>query len=87
MLDGSCTEVFAYPAQGIRPGVAVFAGDPDLDQLMRVQAALDFLEHRRREPFIADQNHGIEGVGAGFERAALGGGQLICQEILPKGKL
>lgn len=73
------TQVFAYPAQGIRPGVAVFARHPDLDQFMGVQATIDFLEHRRSQAVIADSNHGIEGVGTGLERAALTGGQLICQ--------
>ena len=87
MLDSSRTEVFAYPAQGIRPGDAVFAGDPYLDQFMRVEAAVAFLEHRRSEPAIADQNRGIEGMGAGLERAALAGDQLNRQEILPKRKL
>jgi len=87
MLDGSRTEVFAYPAQRIRPGVIVFAGDTDLDQFMRVQAAVDFLEHRCSEPANADQNHGIESVGTGPERTALAGGQLICQEMLLKRKL
>ena len=86
MLDGSRTEVFAYPAQRIRPGVIVFAGDTDLDQFMRVQAAVDFLEHSRGEPAVADQNHGIEGVGAGLERSPLAGGQVICQESLQKRK-
>ena len=86
MLDGICTEIFAYAAQRIRPGLAVFAADTDLDQFMRVQAAVDFLKHRRGEPAIADQNHGTEGVGAGLERSPLAGGQLICQESLQKRK-
>ena len=87
MLDSGRAEVFAYPAQGIRPGVAVFAGDPYLDQFMRVEAAVDFPEHRRSEPAIADQYHGFEAVGAGLEYSALAGGHLICQEVLPKRKL
>ncbi len=87
MLDSSRTEGFTYPAQGIRPGVAAFAGDADLDQFMRVEAAVDFLEHRRREPAIADQNHGVEGVGAGLERAVLARGQWLCQNFLQKSKL
>jgi hypothetical protein len=33
---------------------------------MRVEAAVDFREHRRSEPAIADQDHGIEGVSAGL---------------------
>ena len=87
MLDCSRIEILANPAQDIRPGIAVFAGDPDFDQFMRGEAAVDFREYRRSEPAIADQDHGIEGVGAGLERATLAGGQLNCQEILRKRKL
>jgi hypothetical protein len=74
MLDCSPIEILANPAQDIRPGVAVFAGDTDFDQFMRGEAAIDFREHRRSEPAIAYQDHGIEGVGAGLERATLAGG-------------
>ena len=87
MLDSSRTQGFTYPAQGSRPGVAVFAGDADLDQFMRVEAAVNFLEHRRREPAIADQNHRVEDVGAGLEHAVLARGQWICQEFLQKSRL
>ena len=87
MLDSGRTQIVANTAQCIRPGVAVFAGDPYLDQSVRVEAAVDFLEYRCSEPAIANQHHGIEGVGAGLECAALAGGQLICQDILLKRKL
>jgi len=66
MLDCGRIEILTNPAQDIRPGVAVFAGGPDLDQFMRVEAAVDFREHRRSESAIADQDHGIEGVSAGL---------------------
>ena len=66
MLDCSRIKILANLAQDIRPGVAVFAGGPDLDQFMRVEAAVDFREHRRSEPAIADQDYGIEGVSAGL---------------------
>jgi len=80
MLERDRTEFVANAAQGIRPGVAVLAGDSYLDQFMRVEAALDFLEYRSSKPAIANQHHGIEGVGAGLECAALDGGQLVCQK-------
>lgn len=87
MLDSGRTEIVANAAQGIRPGVAVFAGDPYLDQFVGVEAAVDFFEYRCSKPAIANQHHGIEGVGAGLECAALAGGQLVFQEILLKRKL
>lgn len=80
MLDSDRTEFVANAAQGIRPGIAVFAGDPYLDQFMGVEAALDFLEYRRSKPAIANQHHGIEGVGASLECTAFAGGQLVCQK-------
>ena len=64
MLDCSRIEILANPAQDIRPGIAVFAGDPDFDQFMRGEAAVDFREYRRSEPAFANQDHGIEGMSA-----------------------
>jgi len=46
-----------------------------------------FREYRRGQALVADTNHGIEGMGAGLERTALTGGQLICQKSLRKSKL
>jgi len=87
MLDSGGTKLLADPAQGIRSGVAVFASHPDLDQFVGVEAATDFREYRRGQALVADTNHGIEGMGAGLERTALTGGQLICQKSLRKSKL
>jgi len=87
MLDSGRTEIVANAAQGIRPGVAIFAGNPYLDQFMGVEVAIDFLEYRSVKPAIANQYHGIECMGAGLECAAFAGGHLICQDILLKTKL
>ena len=63
MLNGSGTE---FAANGVQNGVAlgtVFAINPDLDQLMRLERVVDFLEHGRRQTIAGDTHHGVQVVG------------------------
>ena len=47
--------------------------DTDLDQFMRVQIEVDFVQHRRRETVLADADDGMEVMRLRTERATLAG--------------
>jgi len=49
--------------------------DAHLDQLVRLEAALDLGENGFAQPFLADAGDGTQAVGAGAQGAALGRGQ------------
>jgi hypothetical protein len=51
---------------------AVVAEDPDLDQLVTLEAALDFRQYAVGETRAADHDDGAQCMGARPERAALG---------------
>jgi hypothetical protein len=53
----------------------VRARHPHLDQLMAVQARVDFAQHRVGQSLVADRHHRVQAVGLGFEDLALGGGE------------
>lgn len=55
--------------------VALVTEHTDLDQLVRSEVHLDFLQHGVGEPFGADQHDGLERMGLGAQRGALGGGK------------
>ena len=44
---------------------AFVAVNPDLDQLVAVEANPDFLHDGFAQPFLADRNDGLQGVSAG----------------------
>jgi 23S rRNA (uridine2552-2'-O)-methyltransferase len=48
---------------------------PDLDEFVGLDGPLDFREDRSREALVADKDHGIEGMGARFERASFFSGE------------
>ncbi len=59
--------------------VALFALgtlDLDLDELVRLQRALDLGDDVRREAVAGDRDHGVQVMGAGAQVAALGRGEL-----------
>jgi hypothetical protein len=45
---------------------------PDLDQLVRDQVDVDLVQHRRREPVLADADDGMQVMRLCAERTALG---------------
>lgn len=57
--------------------VATTSHDADLDQLVRIEGALDFREHGRCKARIADQYDGIERMGAPLQDLALRGRKLV----------
>ena len=57
--------------------VPLVAEHPDLDQLVAFQRGVDFADDLGLEACFADHDHGLEMVGAGAERAALGGIELF----------
>ena len=52
------------------------AGQADLDELVVVQRALGFSDHPRTDAGIADQDHGLQGMGQAAQVAALFFGKL-----------
>ena len=52
--------------------VARVAPYADLDQFMREQRDVDFMEHRGRQSVVADTDDGVQRVRLGAQRAALG---------------
>ncbi len=51
--------------------------EANLDQLVRIERALDFHEHGRCKARIADQDDRSEGMGTRFQYLALGGSQWV----------
>lgn len=47
----------------------------DLDQLVGIECAIDFLQDGRRQPVLANAGHRVKGMGGGAQGATLGGGQ------------
>lgn len=57
-----------------QPGVAlaaVGAGDADLDQLMRIEGRVEFINDRLGQPVLADPNEGMAMVGTGSQESDL----------------
>ena len=84
MLDGRRTEFVADAFEVGDPVLAAVAEDADLDQFVRLEAGVDFLEHRVAEAILGDGDDGIEGVGAGTQFAAAGRRQLQHRETFRK---
>lgn len=55
--------------------VALIAENAHFDQLVRIQAEIDLLEHGWCQSICADQDHGIQGVCLGAQFGAAGGGK------------
>ena len=71
MLNRGGIQIFADPFQNVLAHGMVIAHDAHFDEFVGAQAAVDFTGDCRCQAAAADQNGGIERMGAGFERAAL----------------
>ncbi len=55
----------------IRAGLPVLGIEADFDQFMMIQGQGDFIEYRRGQSLVADDNDGFAGMGEGLEVAFL----------------
>ena len=76
MLNRGRVQVFTDAFQNVLARYTVIAHHPHLDESMGAQAAVDFTGHRACKAAVADQNGGLESMGAGFERPAFDGREL-----------
>ncbi len=56
-----------------RTRLAIVRGGLDLDQFVTVEIGVDFAQDGRRQPFLADDYHRVQGVRACLEGLALRG--------------
>ncbi len=71
-----------FVRQGLEHGFArstVIGEDPHLDEAMGFERQVGFTGHGRREPIVANENHGGQVVRIGTVRFALGGGELYLR--------
>jgi 23S rRNA (uridine2552-2'-O)-methyltransferase len=61
---------------------AIVAENADFDQAVGLEGPIDLLAHRRREAVIADHDDGVEVVGFGAMRLALGDGEFDAGHAL-----
>ena len=73
MLHRRRIELRADPGKERFPFVALVAPHADLDQLMGEQVDVDFVQHRRCEPVLADGDDRMQWMRLGAKRAALRG--------------
>ena len=73
MLHRRCVEAVADPGQQRFAFDSVVAEHSNLDQLMRQQIDIYFVQHRRREPLVADRDHRMERMRFSAISAALRG--------------
>src|SRR5690554_3333016 len=71
MMHGGARKRVANRFQHGNAGVAFIAGDTHLDQLVRFQVQVDFLEYGFSQTPIANQHDGTQGVGGCAKGAAL----------------
>ena len=73
MLHGGRVQVAANPHEQCLARVAVVAEHANLDELVREQIDVDFVQHRRREAVLTDRDNGMQRMGLGAKSAALRG--------------
>lgn len=73
MLDWRRVQTLADGFQHLFPLFAVIPGDLDLDELVRLQAGADFLQHGVGQAGVADEHDRVERMGLGAQKAPLGG--------------
>ena len=73
MLNAGGAGLLADLGHQLLPGVAVFAIDADLDQLVSRQGVIDFSQHRGAQPVARNTDHRIQMVGAGAKSTSLDG--------------
>jgi len=64
--------------------VSFYRARGDLDQLVRVQRAVDFRDHPSGQPLFTDHHDRIEPVRARLERLANGGSKLAHPGSMPE---
>ena len=72
MLDRRCIQAGADFGEQGPALVALDAVDAHLDQLVRLEAAVDLGEDGVAEAILADAGNGVQAMGAGAQRPALG---------------
>jgi len=72
MLDGGGAERIADAREHRVAFGALVARGADLDQLVRAEIDVDFMQHRGRQPVLADADHRMQVVRLRAKRAALG---------------
>jgi len=77
VLHRRCVGRGADLAQKALARVPVARADPDLDQLLARERALDLGEHRPRETALADPHDRIEAMRACLERLSVGRGERL----------
>jgi hypothetical protein len=75
LLDGRAVERFRDARQHRLPLITIVVEDPDLDQLMRRECNVDFVNHGRREPMMTDRNDRVKAVRARTQLATKCGRQ------------
>jgi len=82
---GDLREIF----EGGVPGLALGPGHPNFDQFVIVQGPLGLGNDALADPAIADENHGLQGVGEPAQVAALFFGNLheriVAQPVIIPG--
>jgi len=73
MLHRRCVEAVADPGEQRLAFASIVAEHANLDQLVRQQIDVDFVQHRGREPMVADGDDRMERMRLGAISAALGG--------------
>lgn len=73
MLDGRRTEARADVRDQSGARAAIVPQHANFDQFMAAQVDIDFMQHGRAEPRIADHHDGMQVVRARLERAAFCG--------------
>jgi transcription elongation GreA/GreB family factor len=73
MLHRRCVETVADPAQQRLALASIVAEDANLDQLVRQEIDVDFVQHRGREAVVADGDDRMERMRLGAISSTLGG--------------
>jgi len=73
MLDFHGAEFAADSLEHRGTLAAGVAEHANLDELVRAQVDVDLVQHRGREPVLADRDDGVKMMRLGAKRASLGG--------------
>ena len=73
MLHRRRVETVAAPGEQRFAFASIVAEHANLDQLMRQKIDVDFVQHRGREPVVADGDDWVEGMRLRAISSALGG--------------
>ena len=71
VLDGRRAECRADPSEERLALIARVIEDADLDELVSGEVGVDLLQHRRREPVVADADYRVKVMRSRAERSSL----------------